>query len=716
VSVVLSELHDARLEPARLGDAAQAARQHVLLHHALDVVLVYDAAGRLEFASPRAAEWSGVPVEELLGCTASEVGLRLGVDPADLVTLTGAGLADWEGKELPTQFRCRRPDGTTRWLEAILNNRRDDPDLRLLVVTLRDVTERYRNEALLAAENELLASLLQGDPIEQLLQRCCELVEAGVSEATAAIWLVGDEGDLELVPRSSGGEDEPWLPGRLLPPLTTEIQVREDGSTARWIRAVVDGEGDLLGMLVVSFARRVVPGPAETQVVELVARLASMAVRSHRSNSALSLAATRDALTGLPNRALFLDRVARALAFGSSRIAVLFVDLDRFKSVNDTCGHAAGDDVLQEAARRLQDSVRPDDTVARLGGDEFAVLCTGVDDHEQAIVLARRLLESLAAPFEVRQRTFHIGASIGIAVGGPGGRPETFLRDADAAMYRAKSDGGTRWALFTPEIRMQIVRRHSLESALRRALEQGEVNVEFQPMIALSTGRIVAVEALARWNSRHQGPVSPANFIPLAEQSGVITSLGSRVLDLAVGQLARWRRAGVVDAEFKMAVNTSVHELTDETFVARVQDCLARHRVRPQQLVLEVTESAVMTDAERAIAAVRELIATGIGFAIDDFGTGHSSLARLRDIDAFVLKLDRSFVAELQEPSGVELVAGVTALAHALNKFVVAEGVEQPSELEVLRGLGVDAVQGFHLARPAPADQLTQLLRSDPRW
>jgi diguanylate cyclase (GGDEF)-like protein len=429
-------------------------------------------------------------------------------------------------------------------------------------------------------------------------------------------------------------------------------------------------------------------------------------------------AATHDALTGLPNRARFLDQLSRVLtrAGSTGEVAVLFVDLDDFKTVNDTSGHSVGDELLRQAARRLAAVVRPKDLIARLGGDEFAILCGGLGVAEAGAV-ARRVLESLDAPFLLDGRAFHVSASAGIAVGNADTSADSVLRDADTAMYQAKRDGRNRYAVFTPAVRQAMVRRSSLEQDLRLAIERSELTVEYQPVVDLATGELAGLEALARWTSDEHGVVPPSEFIDLAERAGMIVALGACVLRQAVGRAAAWRQDGLIGEHVTVAVNVAAQQLADPNFVSTVIDALEGVGLPSSALCLELTESAVMADFEGAQATLGLLRSLGITLAIDDFGTGHSSLARLRSLEASVLKLDRMFIIDLDvDERSVEVVQSVIHLAHALGKRLVVEGVELPSQLRILRDLGADAVQGYHLARPQPEDAIEGLLRVKPCW
>jgi diguanylate cyclase (GGDEF)-like protein/PAS domain S-box-containing protein len=425
---------------------------------------------------------------------------------------------------------------------------------------------------------------------------------------------------------------------------------------------------------------------------------------------------THDALTGLPNRALFLDRLGHALA-NSQRarrpLAVLYCDLDRFKVVNDSLGHSAGDTLLVAVAERLHDTLRSADTVARLGGDEFAVLIEELTDQVDAAVVARKLAHALAEPIEVERQTLHVTASIGIAVWSPGDdecEPESLVRDADVAMFRAKSNGSRTYELFDAELRRQAVRRLETENALRHGIGLNQFRVHFQPEVALATGRVVGLEALVRWEHPDEGLVPPARFLAVAEETGLIVAIGVDVLGQACAEASRWHESHGEEAP-TMWVNVSARQLADPGLVDVVASAVTKWLPSPDTLGLEITETDVVPDDDRSRRTVAELKELGVRVAIDDFGTGFASLAYLWRFPADVIKIDRSFVSRLDDdPDAGVLVSAMIDMAHSLGKRIVAEGVETDTQLDLLRSLGCDTVQGFLLHRPMPAAELVDVL------
>jgi diguanylate cyclase (GGDEF)-like protein/PAS domain S-box-containing protein len=450
--------------------------------------------------------------------------------------------------------------------------------------------------------------------------------------------------------------------------------------------------------------------------------------------------AFHDSLTGLANRALFRDRVDHALAHGSrdaERVGVLFIDLDDFKSINDTQGHAAGDRVLQRVAATLLNATRGSDTVSRLGGDEFAVLLERLNQDEGPEVAAQRIVNALARPIETEPgRTVTIGASIGIAMRGNAEDRDELLRNADVALYEAKNRSRGRWVIYDPGMHAALVDKVSLEADLRLAIERcqlahrpglektgtyprfgevappAQISLAYQPIVDVASEKLTGFEALLRWTHPERGVIPPTTFVPVAEESGLVLALGRWVLRTACHQAAAWN-ARQPDSPITVTVNLSVRQLQDDALALDVEAALRESGLQPSRLILEMTESVIMQESSAARARLQELKKVGVRIAIDDFGTGYSSLSHLQQFPVDILKIDRSFLHKMhQGPHDTALVRTIIALAKLLSLSTIAEGVEDAEQQQQLRELGCDSAQGFLFGRPMTVDEIDVILAS----
>ena len=453
----------------------------------------------------------------------------------------------------------------------------------------------------------------------------------------------------------------------------------------------------------------------QSKTTQLAGSLEMTNAQLQAANDELHKRAFIDPLTGVGNRLLFEDRLRHAVSRiaraeerisgrDQEKLAVLFIDLDGFKPVNDSFGHAAGDSVLKEAALRLLSVARDSDTVARVGGDEFVLLMEDVVSLADCVTLARRLVEAVGRPFEIAHRQVQISGSVGIVIYPDHGRGDKLVANADAAMYAAKRAGGGTYAMFESHMDIGALEELNLQNDLRHAVELRQLQLYYQPKVDGRDGRISGVEALLRWNHPERGMILPGVFIPIAERFGLIKGLGDWVIEEACRQMHAWAVAGM---RMRVAINLSVHQLRQDDLVARIQQALDRYHVEASQLLCEITESVAMDDIKATHRAFDGLGRRGVYLSIDDFGTGYSSLSYLRKLPARQLKIDQSFVKDLEVDSDARAVVdAVVRLAHALGLDVVAEGVESAGQRDILLKLGCDELQGFFFANPMPADAM----------
>jgi diguanylate cyclase (GGDEF)-like protein len=588
---------------------------------------------------------------------------------------------------------------------------------------------------------ERLAQLQRGIvdrlPVHEILEAVAEAAGELLESRVTILWVTDPDDPDHAAAAAVAGGDEELLPrrrpvgeglgGRAMRERTLVVADAVTG-TAPLAAAAVDFpvQDPTAAMAAPVFERSRVAGSLgvastdsgrvydarDQQVLLSLAEHASLALNHARAVEEAVHEALHDSLTGLPNRSLFLDRMRHALARAEraeAPVAVLFCDLDGFKTVNDSLGHRTGDRLLVLVAERLTGCLRPSDTIARLGGDEFGILLEELREPGDAARAAQRLLDALKAPFELREREFYVSASIGIAPGT--GDAETLLRDADLAMYRAKSRGKGRYAVYEPSMHTAIVERLELEVDLKRALEQGELAVVYQPIFSLVDGTVTGVEALVRWQHPTRGVVMPESFVPMAEESGLISELGRWVLKKACHQGALWRAKYPGHPGLGIGINVSGAQLREPGLVDEVAVALAESQLEPTGLTLEITETALMERFDDAIEQLDALKALGVDLAIDDFGTGYSSLRYLRRLPLDVMKIEGSFIEGIgsddEEP---DLLRAIVDLARIFGLQVVAEGIERPEQRARLLELGCEVGQGHLLAEPLDADDADALL------
>jgi diguanylate cyclase (GGDEF)-like protein/PAS domain S-box-containing protein len=654
--------------------------------------------------------------------------------------------ADWERHRAQLErheafrdFEMRRPapDGGTRWLtisgEPVFDAEGRFRGYRGIG---RDITERKCAEESRAAQARYQTKIahfgeaaLASRGAEELIEQAVRSVLEGLGGGVVAYLEPAGSGR-QVVARcidglagEARGNVVAYQPGEALAEVLGGAPARIAQLPYAWagtrpaVLAPVAHEQGARGVLCALPEAHTPLGAEETRFLAAAASVLSAGLKRIDSEGRLAFLAQFDALTGLPNRALLADRFSQMIVQARRRgaqLGVLFVDLDEFKLVNDSLGHGAGDELLKDIARRLQAAVRSGDTVARIAGDEFAVVLADLTRPEDAAVVAQKLIESLVASVDVGGHEVFVTASIGIALfPNDGNDAEALLAAADAAMYRAKQAGRNSFQFYTPEINQRTKARAVLGRELRRALEREEFRLVYQPKFDLRTERPSGAEALLRWQHPARGVVSPAEFIPILEESGLIVQVGEWVLRRACADIRAWQASGA--RALPIAVNLSARQFRQLDLAARIRAIVDAAGVAPELVELEITESQLMQDPDHAIRAMRALAAAGIRSAIDDFGTGYSSLAYLTRFPLSALKIDRSFVAGiLQQGGDATIVRTIIEMAHTLGLAVIAEGVENEGQKHFLRGLGCEQAQGFFFSRPVDADALAALLGAKP--
>jgi diguanylate cyclase (GGDEF)-like protein/PAS domain S-box-containing protein len=715
-------------------------------------VVVYTAepgeCGRWRYVSPQVEKILGYAPEEFLADP--RLWARL-LHPADRERALAAESEEFESAggrpSSPVEYRLYTRARKVVWVldEAVLEA--DEEGIPVWHGVLYDITERKRAEhgqQRALAQQAVVAklgerALRDGDP-EMLIRAAIGLIGEVEGIHSACIWELGREGRrLNLRAGLSGGP----VGGRRVsasrsshagaaldaghPTIVADWGREEHFAMPPVLRAVgvasslavmIDGKDRPFGVLDVHASE---PGrftEEDVPFVQAAANVLADAFERHAADEALRHRVLHDSLTGLPNRVSFVDTLEDALAratVSGSPVGILFLDLDRFKLINDSLGHYAGDALLRAVAPRLRAHLRPGDVVARFGGDEFGILIDRLADEGEAVAIADRVAAAFSQPFSIDGVEHFVTASIGIAVARAADRQsvnaELLIRDADAAMYRAKEGGRARCELFDAAMRAGAVRRLELERELRHALDRDELTLHYQPVVDLKSGEITGLEALVRWQHPQRGLLDPSDFVPIAEDSGLIESIGRWVQESACLQVLRWHQERPDSRPFDIAINLSARQVAHRDLAATVEEILARTGLDPVNLRLEITESALVDESATRFASLEALSEIGVRLVLDDFGTGYSSLASLNRFPFHALKIDRSFVDGLGiEQEQTAIVEAVVGMARALSLEFIAEGVESEVQLAELRRLGCDYAQG-HLFHPAmPEDEISRLL------
>lgn len=632
-----------------------------------------------------------------------------------------------------------RPDGSLVWLHRQVV-RVDDG----VVAIVRDVTARKRAEVMRAEQNRVLEMIATSTPLEDVLSALMRLLESQIADS-ACVVMLRDEDGLHLrvgaapsLPAAFSQLANGWTIGPDSGPSGVAIYTHQPVSVTNLLASdpyrefivkaqmheynvcrsmpILSHEGSALGAIMVFARNERASNAIEAETVAMAIRIAGIAIERTRAEDSIRHMANHDALTGLPNRTLLADRLSQALAHArrfARGVSVAFVDLDNFKLINDSLGHHAGDELLKTIALRMRECVRSTDTVVRLGGDEFVlVLFDDLLDEEASRTVIERLRRAIAEPVQLNGQAYKVTCSMGFArYPSDGDDAQTLLMNADAAMYRAKELGRNNYQFYTSEMNVKVHERLRRREQLREALEQGQFRLVYQPQVDVRTGAIFGVEALLRWDHPVEGAISPADFIPIAEETGLIAPIGDWVLDTACAQNRRWQDEGL--PPITMSVNVSAHQFLQKGWVDNVAKALARTGLAPEYLELELTESLIMRDLAASIDVMRRFQQMGVRLSIDDFGTGYSSLSALKHFPVGRLKIDKSFVRELPHGEDDKAIAiAVISLGQRLNLSVIAEGVETQAQVEFLRENDCHEVQGFHFSKPVSPREIETMLRA----
>jgi diguanylate cyclase (GGDEF)-like protein/PAS domain S-box-containing protein len=701
MGTLFSVVHGHLQAAIQRGDEAYAALQRssesrfrALIEHSQDGVALLDADRTIRYVSGAVVTSGGYTPEELVGRSALDH-----IHPDDVVVLERAveqTLAK-PGSAIPVLARRRHKDGRWLWLEGSLTNLLDNAAVGAIVINYRDVTVRKERELLLAQQAAIIASsddAIVGEDLNSTVTSW----NAGAERmfGYSADEMVG-ESIMRLMPADRVAEEQSILArianGERVEHFET-VRVCRSGNTIHvsvTASPIRDGIGQVVGASLVGR--------------DITAR--------KQAEQRLQQAAQYDLLTGLPNRMLLAQRMRQAIALAERhrrRLAVLFLDLDRFKHINDSLGHAVGDSLLQSVTTRcLQTCVRTADTLSRLGGDEFVVLLSEIEQPADAATIARRMLRAVAESHSVTGHDVHVTASIGISIYPADGRDaDTLIKNADTAMYQAKENGRQRYRFFEPTMNARALERRFVEEGLRDALKREELTLHYQPKIDLKSRRVAGAEALIRWMHPTRGLTLPADFIPVAEDSGLIVAIGNWVLREACRQARAWSDAGLTPGN--IGVNVSAVEFTDEQFLPNLVAVLDHTGLDPALLELELTESALMKRGPATDSVLETLRTMGVKLAIDDFGTGYSSLSYLQRFPISALKIDQSFIRSHSERSSV-MTPALIELGHRLRMRVVAEGVETDEDVTFLASHHCDEAQGHYFSPPLASAQFESLLQ-----
>ena len=696
--------------------------------------------------------------------TATDLSLVESVQPVTREKLIGKSDFDFYPLEVAKQFRdtelkimlsgqrvhdLQEPTvdrfGNTKWISMTkVPLRNDDGEIFGLVGIGRDITEQKKEDVLRDGQAAILEMIAMSAPITKILDQLVHLIETQMTGIICSILLLDNDGihlrhgsaphlpvdyckaidGLAIGPNVGSCGTAAYLQKPVIvsdivtDPLWADYRdlAAQHNLRSCWSTPILSHEGGVLGTLAMYSTKTREPTAADMRLINVSTRIAGIALQRKLAEDRIQFLATHDALTHLPNRALLKDRLAQAISHAERNdccVSVIFIDLDKFKDINDSLGHNAGDELLKTVAKRMVNCVRTVDTVVRLGGDEFVIVLSDQPKNIDATVeVLHRIRNSIAEHICLEGHDLSVTSSIGLAnYPADGTDADTLLANADAAMYRAKETGRDNFQFYTPELNVSVHSKFLMQEELREAVNRSELFLDYQPQVDMRTGKIFAVEALVRWNHPKMGLISPAKFIPLAEETGIIVVIGDWVLHTACNQNKAWQDAGL--PPINVCVNVSARQFKEKNWVQRVSNALLESGLAAQHLELEITESLIMQDADQAVTMMMEIQKLGVQIAIDDFGTGYSSLSALKNFPVARLNIDKSFVDEIANNEKDKSVASaVIMLGQKLNMRVIAEGVETDEQIQFLRDNNCDEMQGYHFSKPVSSAAVEQLLKN----
>ncbi|MGZ3239905.1 MAG: sensor domain-containing protein, partial [Burkholderiaceae bacterium] len=700
-----------------------------LIENAFEIIIIINIDGIVCYANPSIKRVLGHGPAELIGMNLTQL-----IHASDVQRTTALIEQIKSGEPMDAAHphlieACfYHKDGSRRILESVFKTL-DTPTVKGIVINSRDITERKHEEALRNGTSHILEMIATDAPLQEVLVKLVKVIESHSDGILCAILLLND-GDMRL--HLGAGPSIPLECVRAIEETTfpqsesvTWIDIRQDahwadhldhaaqfGLHAYSAAPIFSSHGNVLGMFNMYFKQRRTPSEVEKSLALSASRLAAITIERHYANAKIGHMAYHDALTGLPNRILLKDRLNQAIIHAQrikDGVAILFIDLDQFKLINDSLGHHIGDRLLQSVAQRLQCCMRKDDTLARFGGDEFVLVLMAPADGRSAGQVAEKIRDILQLPVLVDGHELHVGCSIGISLyPHDGSDSETLMRNADIAMYHAKEIGRSNFQYFTPDLNVVAQYRHSIAHQLRQAIAKNEFSLAYQCQVDLNSGMIFGIEALIRWQQPERGLVAPLEFISIAEDTGLILPIGEWVLREGCNQLKRWLEDG--HPNLSMSINLSVRQVLQPDIVGIVERILEETGLPPSALNFEITENILMLPLQGNRTTLKRLSNLGVKLSLDDFGTGYSSLSYLQRFSLNALKIDQSFVRGIgNDENDMAITNAIIAMANTMDLKVIAEGVETHEQASFLQQHGCHSAQGFYYGKPVSAERVTEL-------